>query len=282
MADLNIDKIKEYTGIDASTDEEFIEQFGKKFYTKDQIFKDEETKNEFFGRAFGSATTATKKIFESMGVEITGDDLKNPIEKVVQIGLQRVNERFDAEKQELQKTAGLTADEKIKEATETIEKLKLKNKDYENLLSESNSKLTEIENNYKSARKNDKLQFISSNINNSIKWNPDKDEYSKRGFITMMNEKYKIDLDENDEPYIVEAQSGSRIKSEGTHSEFLTPQQVYEMEALKSGMAAVNKNAGKQVNERKSQPSQPAHQPSNPPANQPVRKMANTTWQPGS
>ena len=72
---IELDKVLEYTGITADTNEAFIEQFQKKFITEDQVFKDKELKDRTFGRAFGSATTGVKQTFEQFDVELT-DTLK--------------------------------------------------------------------------------------------------------------------------------------------------------------------------------------------------------------
>jgi len=100
---IDIDKIQDYTGIKAETTEQFIEIFDKKFMTEDQIFKDKETKERIFGRAFGSATIGVKQHFEAQGIEITGDDLKQPIEAVVKLGTQRMIEKFAIEREALRK-----------------------------------------------------------------------------------------------------------------------------------------------------------------------------------
>lgn len=242
---IEIEKIQEYMGIKADTTEGFIEEIGKKYYTEDQIFKDPDTKTKMFGRAFGSATTGVKQLFDSEGIELSGDDLKQPIEAVVKTGMQKIREKFAAEKAELERTAGLTADEKIKEVSENLTKAQAKVKDFEQLLKQ---KATEFENltaNNKNELKKFKLSSINKDVTGSVNWNPDVDEYKKKGFLVTLQERYDIDLDENDEPFIVDKTTKSRIKAEGSHSSFMTPHEVYKMESVKAGLAAVNKNSGK-------------------------------------
>ena len=288
MADepkLDLEQIKAFTGItDANTNEEFNEKFKAKFYTKDQIFKDEEVKAEFFGRAFGSATTGIKQLFDADGIEITGEDLKQPIEKVVKLGVQRYKEQFAAREKELQTTAGLTADEKIKEFQENANKLQQKIKDLEGVAKSRAVEIEEIKNNTKAEFKKFRVNSIYKDIEGSIQWNPDKDEYSKVGFLTKMKDKYYIELDENDNPEIFDKSNNSRIKAEGSHSTFMKPSEVYKMESIKAGLAAVNKKAGQPPNHQKTTPP-PANNggnQNNP--NQPHirrgRVMANTSYRP--
>jgi len=247
---LDLDIIKKYFNTTATTKEEFIEQVGSKIITEDQIFKDEDIKKRVFGRAFGSATTGIKQTFEAEGIDITGDDLKQPIEAVTKLGIQKMKDKWAAERIELEKTAGMTADDKIKEFQSNIEKLTNKNKDYEKLLRQKADEFENLSANQKMELKKFKLSSTSKDITSSIKWSPDKDEFSRKGFLATMNEKYVIDLDENDAPFIVDRATNSRIKAEGSHSTFMTPSDVYQMEAAKSGLSAINKNAGQPANKK--------------------------------
>jgi len=245
---LDPEKIQEYTGIKADTDEAFVEAFSKKFYTKEQIYKDENTKNEFFGRAFGSTRTGIRQVFEANEIDISGDDLeKQPLEAVVKVGLQKLNEKFALKAAELEKTAGLTADEKLKELKDSLDKKEQKIKDYERVVKEKGEQLETLEKTNKGKLKEFKLGLVYRDAENSFTWNPDKDDWSKKGWLAEMKEKYTIDLEDNDEPNVFDRKTGERVKAEGTHSAFVHPIDFYKQEALKAGMAAVNKNAGKPV-----------------------------------
>jgi len=274
---IDIDKIQDYTGIKAETTEQFIEIFDKKFMTEDQIFKDKETKERIFGRAFGSATIGVKQHFEAQGIEITGDDLKQPIEAVVKLGTQRMIEKFAIEREALEKTAGLSADEKIKEVQESFSKSQAKVKDLERLVKEKGTEFETLQSSQKAAFKQFKVGSIQKDAISAIQFNPDKDEYSKKGFIASLSEKYLIDTDENDEPFIIDRKTGSRIKAEGSHSTFMTPADVFKSEAVKEGMAAINKKAGTPAPQKYIQKD---HQnPNEPPIFAPTgRPMANTRF----
>jgi hypothetical protein len=238
------EKILEYTGITADTDGAFQEAFSKKFLTEDQIFKDETVKSKIFGRAFGSATTAIKQHFDKLGVEITGDDLKQPIEAVVTLGINKLNENFALQRAELEKTAGLTADEKIKEISDNLAKAQAKNKDYEKLVKDKVTEFETLQAQKSAELKQFKLNSVHKDVTSVIPFDPSKDEYSKIGFLTKMGEKYAIDLDENDEPFIFEKATNARIKADGSHSTWMTPADVYKQEAIKAGLASINKKAG--------------------------------------
>lgn len=272
------EKILEYTGIQADTDEAFQEAFSKKFLTEDQIFKDEATKTKIFGRAFGSATTAVKQQFEKLGVELSGDDLKQPIEAVVTLGINKLNDTFAQQRLELEKTAGLSADEKIKEFQDSINKLQGKNKDLEGLVKAKATEFEQLQQAKNQELKQFKLKSVYKDVKSSIQWDPSKDEYSKTGFLAVMNDKYAVDLDENDEPFIVDKATNSRIKADGSHSTFMTPAEVYKQEAIKAGLAALNKKAGTPANNQNPIIREQKKIVSAPGSN---RQLANTTYQPG-
>lgn len=271
------EKTKTFTGLKFDTYDEFEQGFNSKFYTLDQIHKDDDIKAKAFGRTLGTITTGIKQQFDSMGIEITGEDLKQPIEKVVKLGLDKLSETHKIETSELQNKIGLTTEEKLKEFQEKEEKYKNEIKDYKNLLKEKATEFETLTNNNKQELKKFKLTSVYKDVQGAIKWNPDKDEYSKVGFLTKMKEKYVIDLDENEEPFIVDAETKSRIKAEGSHSTFMTPAEVYQMESVKGGMAAVNNKAGQKPVHQKVVTPNPPPQNNQPPA---VRKrvMANTDY----
>ncbi len=272
---LDADKILEFFGSKATTEEELFKEVQSKFFTEEQIFKDPEVKKRISGRFFGSATTATKQIFEAEGVELTGDDLTQPIEAVAKLGISKLKEKWEAEKQEITKTAGLSTDEKIKEYQEALKKKDEKIRDYDELVKSKATEFEKLTSEKNNEIKGIKLGLIEESMLGSITWAPEKDAFSKKGFIADFKEKYIVDLDENGKEFIADRSSGSRIKAEGSHSTFMTPSEVFKRDALKEGMAAVNKKAGVSPQNNQRRPVNIA-QGGGDGGSAPVRKMANT------
>ena len=272
---LDADKILEFFGSKATTEEELFKEVQSKFFTEEQIFKDPEVKKRISGRFFGSATTATKQIFEAEGVELTGDDLTQPIEAVAKLGISKLKEKWEAEKQEITKTAGLSTDEKIKEFQEALKKKDEKISAFDKLVKDKADEFERL-----TAEKNNEIKGIKLGLGreamlSSITWAPEKDDYSKRGFIDEFEEKYLTDLDENGEEYIVDRSTKQRIKAEGSHSTFMTRKEVFKRDALLAGFAAVNKKAGVSPQNNQRRPVNIA-QGGGDGGSAPVRKMANT------
>lgn len=276
---LDLEKIKTLTGITAETDEEFSEAFNKKFLTEDQIFKDEATRTRIFGKTIGSIKTGIKKIFDEGGINFSSEELeKGTPEAIAKLGIQRLNESFEGVKVELQKTAGLSADEKMKEAQETIAKLNGKVKDYDTLVKQKATEFETLASQKNQELKSFKLKSVHKDAFD-FAWSPEKDEYSRAGFIAKMKEKYTIDLEDDDNDFIVDNSTGQRIKADGSHSTFMKPKDVIKMEAEKAGMIPINKKAGLPAYKAPA-PIDTKTKPTNTPATGGRKQMASTRFTP--
>ena len=274
---LDPEKLKTLTGITADTDEEFAEQFNKKYLTEDQIFKDDQTRTRIFGKTIGSIKIGIKKDWDEDGISFTSQELEsNTPEAIAKLGRLRLKERHNQELQEKEKTIGLSADEKIKEYQATVQKLTDKVKDYDQLIKQKADEFEGLTQTKNQELKNYKLNSVLKDVFD-INWNPEKDEYSRTGFITKMKDKYQIDLEDDDNDFIVDKSTGQRIKAEGSHSTFMKPKDVIKMEAEKAGMAAINKKAGQPVIVQRTP--QQVQQPTQTPVT--GRKMASTRFTPG-
>lgn len=242
--EIKVEDILDLFGSKATTLDEFKAEHAEKYVTEQQIFKDEPTRNKYFGRILGSTATNTKKEFEKFGVELQGE-FDNQPEKVVAAGLAKLQELHETRKAEDAKMASLTKDEQIQKYEETINQLKAKTTDYEKLVKskgdEFSKLLAEKDNQIKSIRLNTHKEAAER----SIQYLPDLDPYKKKGWLTEMSEKYRIDQEEDGTPFIVNASDGSRIKSDKHISSFLTPEEVYQTEAVKAGLMTLNPKGGK-------------------------------------
>lgn len=241
------------------TKEDFIKALEAKGYVqKEMIFKDETLKKEIFGRAFGAATTGVVQKFRNIAnIELSGKDLENPIEKIIETGLTRLNETFEAQKTEIESKTKLSVDERVKQAEEAKKQLSLKVGELEGLVKtkaeEFESLLSQKDQEVKTIR----LNTLQSETERSINYLPDLDPLKKKGWLSDMKERYKIQTEEDGSPYIVQANDGSRVKSTQHAGTFLTPAEVYQMEAAKAGIVNINQNGGKSAQGRSQAPANP-------------------------
>lgn len=241
---IEVEKIQEYTGIKADTTEQFIEEFKKKFYTEEQIHKDPEVNKQVFGRAFGTKATKIVQSYAKDGIEFTKEEKELPVEEIVELGKTRLKEKHTSTISELEKTAGLSADEKIKEANEQLKQAQKKVQDFQDLLKNKTSEFETLQNDFTTKLKTKTIATIRKDAESGFIWNADKDEFSRKGFLTDWYEKHEIDLDENEAPIIRDRATGKQIPAEGIHGTFMTPAQVLKRDAEKLGFAAINPKAG--------------------------------------
>jgi hypothetical protein len=65
-----------------------------------------------------------------------------------------------------------------------------------------------------------------------------------KGFRSHINEKFSIELNENDEPVVMDKKTGERIKSDKKAGTFLGLEDVLLSEAATAGILQKNPNAG--------------------------------------
>lgn len=228
------------------TPEEFIAAIEKAgWIQEEQIFKDDKIGERIFGRAFGTSTTNVAKTFRKMGIEITGAELKNPIEKVVETGLQKLNDQWEAKKVEIEGNSKLTIDERVKAAEEAKSALSKKVLELEDLVKtkahEFETQLSEKEKEVKTIS----LKTRKSEAERKLKFLPELDPYKKKGWLAEMDEKYRIETDTDGTHYPVNAADGSRIRSTQHAGTYLGIDELYEMEAAKAGIITIAPNGGK-------------------------------------
>lgn len=247
-----LDALK-FLGIDNTEDmtvDKFKEAVRSKYYTGDEIFTRYavEHKDTFNGKVFGSAQTKIKKQFEELGVEFEDGELKGlMIEDVVKLGNTKILSKVDSIKAEIEKQAGLTIDQRISEKEAEIGKYKSKLTDYEKLVKQKAIDFETKEKEYQGQLKNAEINFNKKSTIGSLKYLPDLDPYKKKGFLSEMEERFTVDLDENGVAVPFDRKTNSRIPSDKTHGTFLSLDELYTIEGVKAGVISVTPQGGKTV-----------------------------------
>jgi uncharacterized protein YlxW (UPF0749 family) len=259
----NFEKLKSafsYLDVDVNSDSEdfageFKQGFLQKFITIDSAKTNDEIAKSVFGKKANEYERNIKKRFKSMGIEfepgvfkdeegldLKGDDL---LDKMFSIVEQTNNSKFD----ELKNKAVTTSDKRV-EALETTN-TELKNQ--LDQLKESNSKLneqvetvqTEANNKIKSFKINNQI----SSIKGGIKWIDNMTDIQKKGFETIVNEKYSFDLEEKEGKDILivkDKATGKLIENPNKAGQFLEPNEVLNSIADQNGLMKKNEGTGAQ------------------------------------
>lgn len=224
-------EILEALGLPADLDstEKIVEAHQSKFISVDTAHEDEKVISKITGKITGSLTTEAKRLFDFEAADIKDKDLKTILKegttklkaKIAELETATNNDErftslkkehdakmilFDQTKSELQKTAELLENEK-KSANEKIKGFKIKSV-------------------YNGAK--DKLPFADG-----VK------DVEKIGFDAIFSNKYVIDLDEQDNPIVLD-KTGKKIPSKQKAGEFLGLEDVLKMELVENGLDKKN------------------------------------------
>jgi len=252
-------ELLEYLGIDSVENlEDFRSKFEPVYVRKNSVKDDKELHQSVVGKVIKAATQTIVQDLKSSGIEFEDGEVKEmkeiPIEQVFSKGMAKLKNHFASKIAELETKAGNGNDEKVKEVTTKFEKLQAKH-DQEKALWEQTKGLFEQEKSgWVNEKKNIKLSSKVGDAFKSIKWKTGVSEIEKKGFLSLVNEKYKIDLDEKDELFIADSQ-GQRIKHPKKNGEFKNINEVLEEEGKAANVWEGNPIAG-----RAGQPQKPIHQ----------------------
>jgi hypothetical protein len=216
------------------------ELFSQKFVKQEEL-------SSKIGKITGSITNVARKAFEPFGVQLTEDDFKDKkIEDVLRSASEKASESFKNKISELESRAtGQGSEELIKDWEKkysTIEKkLQLKP------TRQGKKALTAFEsfkNEVTVKEKTSKINSVFDRALSSIKPDPSVNEITMKGFRSHINEKFSIELNENDEPVVMDRKTGERIKSDKKAGTFLGLEDVLMSEAATAGILQKNPNAG--------------------------------------
>lgn len=228
--------------------DEFKSAFESEFLRASTINEDSEPVKKILGKTFGTLENEIKKVAKAheLDIDFDADDLKG---KKVTDKLKFTFSKYDEKKQsvisELEKKASLNNDDKVKEWETKYSKLENKYKDVDGLLKKTSEDFEGFKQTSEKTIKGVKLNIHKSDLyEKKAKFLPEVNEYAKKGFITAFEEKYSIDLDENDNAVILD-KKGQRIPNPKVTGSFYEPHELLTEEMIKAKFYALNPNPGK-------------------------------------
>lgn len=243
--DKELKEYLEWQGIEADSLEDAKKKFPLKYTTEEQFLKDPEKRGKVTGITVGSIHTGITRIGRAYGVEFTKEEAKDKTpEDLADMIFKKHVDQYEAKLAELKKVAEAGSDDKVKELQTRYEKLEAKSKEYksawETSVAEMENKTRENEEKLKGV----KLEFVKNNVWGSVKFDPTVDPLKRKGFEATIKENFVIDLDENDKP-VIRNKDGKQIINPQKHDQFLSVEEVLQLEADKAGLTAKNKDAGR-------------------------------------
>ena len=221
------------------TKEKVQEYFTKTYIGREGAVNDPEIKSKITGKITGIIENKIKKNVKALGLEIPDDvDFKTKWED----GLDNVfTNVIGSNLKTLQENASKNNDDKVKELALELDKYKKTISEKESIL--NNTKL-EYENQLTQAKgslKKLRIDNILSNEEKGISWSETADELKMKGFKSILNEKYKVDLEETESGtnLVVLDANGEKVMND-KKTAYLSYKDVVTLEAEKHGLLKKN------------------------------------------
>lgn len=245
-------ELLDFLGIEAGNMEEFKSAFSGKYYTEKQIHNDPKLLGKYTGITLkrikqGILNKAREKEIPFTQAEFDNVDM---LEDVFDQLTTKYAETFNGKLTELQSQIGKSGEEAIKPYQEKLSK-------YEQALADEKKAKGEIAQQYEQFKKESegmvrstRAQYFKKDVMSEIEKGFDplavKDDLKMKGWRSHVEENFKFDFDEQDNPVILD-KTGSKIKNPKKADEWLGSKDVLAMEADKLGLIPKNPQGGKPV-----------------------------------
>jgi len=231
---------------------ESLEQAKEKFQSNYVTSEEHASK---IGKITGSIANVSRKIFEPFGVTATDEDFK---EKKVEDALRALSEKaastYTSQIEELKKRAeGTGSDDLIKEWENKYTTLEKKYKEVDSLRTEAINQFEQFKTEVQTKEKQGKIMSEFEKALNEAKIAPDVDKYKLKGFKAEFNDKYQIDL-EDDNVVIKDKKTGEKLKSDKKAGTFMSINDVVLKEATEAGILQKSPKAGSPTTRKPGQP----------------------------
>lgn len=202
--------------------------------------------NEKLGKINGTIANVTRKAFEPFGVVLTEDDFKDKkVQDVIRAASEKAKETFDQQKEEWEKRASGNGSETIiKELESKYKTLEKKHFEIDSARQDAVDQFELYKNKVKQDSKLSAINSIFEKELNAIKLDPSTNEFTIRGFKSLISEKYEIDLEDDGSAIVKDKTSGERLKSAAKAGTFLNVSDILIKEATDAGIIQKNPYAG--------------------------------------
>jgi len=191
---------------------------------RDMVESDKELIDKIYGRRLGAINTELIKNFKDFGVSKADTEGKK-IEDLLKLASSKVNEKI----KELNENAGKSDDKKLEDLQTKLNALTEKYQLSENAVLAANQEKEKLSNDFNSKMKEFKLNTVFNNVKSAIKWKDDITEVEKIGFDAMLKNKYRFDVDEKENPIVLDG-DGNKVKNQKATA-FISLQELVEKEA---------------------------------------------------
>lgn len=225
-------------------EEEDVEKAKEKF---EQLYVESKELSRQVGKITGTVLNVAKKGYESLGVPITEEELKDKkVEDILRMGFDRVRGEYDKQKEEWEKKSSQEGtSELIKEWEKKVKSLERKLTDTESSRQEALSQFEAYKTEVKENSKRSKIESIFEKELQAVRLDPSVNALTLKGFKSELTEKYVFDLEEDGTPVVKERSSLQPIKSKEKANLYMTIGEIIAAEAAKQDLLQKNPGAGR-------------------------------------
>lgn len=248
MPEIKFSDVAEFLGIDAKSIDsidKFKESFEKDFLRVSTLTGNEEAFKPLFGKKIGEAEARIKSFAKKHNAEwgAAKDWDGKPLQDKVEFVLNKIVSDSNLAIEEAKKSDGMGNDEKVAEWQDKYTKLESKYKDTDSLLKTVKTEYDGFKVQKEQELKGMKLNMVKDEAIKKMKFKQGLSDIEKRGFLSKLNDDYKIDLDDKGEPYIADKE-GNRIKNPKVTGTFKGIDDVLLDLATKEKLIEMNPHAG--------------------------------------
>jgi len=234
--------------LEAESLEQAKEMMTSTFIKKSEASKDEDVRKQVSGSLLGKLDTFVNQQAKQLNVEFDEGVKSGKLEEKLSFLTNKVSESLETYKSQIDK--GVDEDFKKKLETEfqsKIDKLNLDLQTKTEMLDNTVQKLTTIETEYKTKERNRIITDAFQKAKSEIQFSPEADALKLKGFEATFNEKYKVDLDENNSVIVLESSTNKPIQNPNKMNDFLGLSDVLKKEAEENNLLQKAAAAGSKV-----------------------------------
>lgn len=251
MSELKPESIITFLGFkpeEIKSEEDFKTNFEKEFGRKSQLMQDKDFTSKIFGQRVGSIENRFLSNVKKMGIDIPKEELKDkPVEEIMEIALLKIADTNKRAMDELEKQSKGTTDEQVKQWKDKYKSVEDKLKETEGLLSKTATDFEGYKKDTANKFKETTLNRYKNEALGKVKFKQNATEVEKKGFMTILADKYDFDLDENEQFFVKDKKSGQRIPSSKVTGQFKTAEEILNEELIANKLAEINPNGGQRV-----------------------------------
>ena len=229
-----------FLGVEADNLDAFKEKFETEFSRNANIGKDHPKVKAAVGETLGILEKNLKNIAKNHDAEWQGGEWdQKTLNEKLEHSFGKIVQKHTAVLEDFKKTHTGGNEQVVKEWSEKYTKAEQKAKDIEALL---NSTKSEFDTYKQSEAKREKERIIGELKQQAVgklKFKSTVNDLTKKGFLSAIDESYRIDIDENKVPFVTDSK-GQRIPNPKVTGTFMSLEDVITGEAIKADIYEKN------------------------------------------